>query len=88
MSMGEASGSSGPATEPPQWVVLLLTAGMGAVGGAVLSFAQWLVLRKKAHPGRNLDPCQHAGLDVRHAAHLLGHRHGIQDVHRVAVWSC
>ncbi len=50
MSMGEASGSSGPATEPAQWVVLLLAAGMGLVGGAVLSFAQWLVLRKKAHP--------------------------------------
>jgi hypothetical protein len=47
MSMGEASGSSGPATEPAQWIVLLLAAGMGAVGGAVLSFAQWLVLRKK-----------------------------------------
>jgi hypothetical protein len=50
MSMGEATGSSGPATEPAQWVVLLLAAGMGAVGGAVLSFAQWLVLRKKTHP--------------------------------------
>ena len=50
MSMGEASGASGPATEPAQRVVLLLAAGMGAVGGAVLSFAQWLVLRKKAHP--------------------------------------
>src|SRR5512139_1548168 len=47
MSMGEASGSSGPATEPAQWVILLLAAGMGAVGGAVLSFAQWLVLRGK-----------------------------------------
>ena len=50
MSMGEAAGSSGPAAEPPQWAVLLLAAGMGAVGGAVLSFAQWLVLRKKVHP--------------------------------------
>jgi hypothetical protein len=49
MSMGEASGSSGPAVEPAQWIVLLLAAGMGAVGGAVLSFAQWLVLRKKVH---------------------------------------
>ena len=52
MSMGTATGSSGPATEPPQWIVLLLAAGMGAVGGAVLSFAQWLVLRKKVRPAR------------------------------------
>ncbi len=52
MSMGEATGSSAPAAEPAQWIVLLLAAGMGAVGGAVLSFAQWLVLRKKV---------QHAG---------------------------
>ncbi len=47
MSMGEVTGSSGPATEPAQWMVLLLAAAMGAVGGALLSFAQWLVLRKK-----------------------------------------
>jgi hypothetical protein len=47
MSMGEAGGASGPAAEPAQWMVLLLAAGIGAVGGAVLSFAQWLVLRKK-----------------------------------------
>ena len=52
MSMGAASGSSGPVTEPPQWAVLLLAAGMGAVGGAVLSFAQYLVLRKKVYPAR------------------------------------
>lgn len=45
MSMAETSGSGGPGTEPPQWAVLLLAAGMGAVGGAVLSFAQWLTLR-------------------------------------------
>jgi hypothetical protein len=44
MSMGEAAGQA-PVTEPPQWIVLLLAAGLGAVGGAVLSFAQWLVLR-------------------------------------------
>ena len=53
MSMGETTGSGGSATEPAQWIVLLLAAGMGAVGGAVLSFAQWLVLRKKV---------QHAGI--------------------------
>jgi hypothetical protein len=52
MSMGEATGSSAPAAEPAQWIVLLLAAGMGAVGGAVLSFAQWLVLRKKVRPAR------------------------------------
>lgn len=47
MSIGEATASSAPVTEPPQWVVLLLAAGMGAVGGVVLSFAQWLVMRGK-----------------------------------------
>lgn len=47
MSMGEATTSSAPVVEPAQWIVLLLAAGMGAVGGAVLSFAQWLVLREK-----------------------------------------
>ena len=47
MSMGEATASSAPVAEPPQWIVLLLAAGMGAVGGVVLSFAQWLVMRDK-----------------------------------------
>ena len=47
MSMGEATASSAPVAEPPQWIVLLLAAGMGAVGGVVLSFAQWLVMRGK-----------------------------------------
>jgi len=52
MSLGEQAGgadlvSTPAAAEPAQWVVLLLAAGMGAVAGAVLSFAQWLVLRKK-----------------------------------------
>jgi hypothetical protein len=46
MSLGEQT-SQTTAVEPPQWVVLLLAAGMGAVAGAVLSFAQWLALRKK-----------------------------------------
>jgi hypothetical protein len=45
MSMGEATASNAPVTEPAQWIVLLLAAGMGAVGGAVLSFAQWLAMR-------------------------------------------
>ena len=46
MSMGETTSSAAPAVEPAQWIVLLLAAGMGAVGGAVLSFAQWLTLRR------------------------------------------
>lgn len=47
MNLGEASASSAPIAEPPQWIILLLAAGMGAIGGAVLSFAQWLVMRGK-----------------------------------------
>jgi hypothetical protein len=48
MSLGEqASQAQTPMAEPPQWIVLLLAAGMGAVGGVVLSFAQWLVMRGK-----------------------------------------
>lgn len=47
ISLGEATTSSAPVSEPAPWVVLLLAAGLGAVGGAVLSFAQWLVLRGK-----------------------------------------
>ena len=47
MSMGETSAASAPAAEPAQWIVLLLAAGMGTVGGAVLSFAQWLAMRGK-----------------------------------------
>jgi hypothetical protein len=45
MSMSEAAAGS-PQAEPPQWATLLLAAGLGAVAGAVLSFAQWLVLRR------------------------------------------
>lgn len=45
MNLGEATTSSAPVSEPAPWVVLLLAAGLGAVGGAVLSLAQWLVLR-------------------------------------------
>ena len=44
MSMGETATQT-PQAEPPQWVTLLLAAGLGAAAGAVLSFAQWLVLR-------------------------------------------
>jgi hypothetical protein len=34
-------------SEPPQVIVLFLAAGLGAVAGAVLSFAQYLVMRQK-----------------------------------------
>ena len=47
MDMGEATASSAPVAEPAQWIVLLLAAGLGTVGGAVLSFAQWLAMRGK-----------------------------------------
>jgi hypothetical protein len=50
MDLG-ASATQAPAAaavEPPQWVTLLLAAGLGLVGGAVLSFAQGLALRGKA----------------------------------------
>jgi len=47
MSLGEDA-SQAPAVELPPWLVLLLAAGLGLVAGAVLSFAQWLVLRKHA----------------------------------------
>jgi len=47
-----AEAAQAPVAEPPQWIVLVLAAGLGAVGGAVLSFAQWLVLRKNVpHAG-------------------------------------
>ncbi len=46
MDFGDQASQAATA-EPPQWVVLLLAAGLGAVGGAVLSFAQWLALRRK-----------------------------------------
>lgn len=49
MSMGQQA-SEAPAAEPAQWIVFLLAAGLGLVGGAVLSFAQWLILRKSV-PG-------------------------------------
>jgi hypothetical protein len=46
MSLGEEASQS-QMVEPPQWMVLLFAAGLGAVAGAALSFAQWLALRKK-----------------------------------------
>lgn len=48
-----ADATVAPVAEPPQAVVLLLAAGLGAVGGAILSFAQYLTLRGKvAQAGR------------------------------------
>jgi hypothetical protein len=46
MSMGQTA-TQAAQVEPPQWLTLLLAAGLGAAAGAVLSFAQWLVLRRK-----------------------------------------
>lgn len=46
MNLQAETTQSAAAAEPSQGIVLLLAAGMGLVGGAVLSFAQWLVLRK------------------------------------------
>jgi hypothetical protein len=52
MSMGDSAAQASSA-EPPQWVTLLLAAGLGVVSGAVLSFAQWLAMRGKVkHAGR------------------------------------
>ncbi len=50
MSMGEAATQTSQA-EPPQWLTLLLAAGLGAAAGAVLSCAQWLALRKHVRRG-------------------------------------
>jgi hypothetical protein len=51
MQAGETSAA--PVSEPPQAVVLLLAAGLGAVAGAILSFAQYFALRGRvAHAGR------------------------------------
>jgi len=51
MSMGEAATQT-PQSEPPEWVTLLLAAGLGAVAGVILSFAQWLVLRDQTKRAR------------------------------------
>jgi hypothetical protein len=48
MSLGEqAAQSQADTSGPAQWVVLLLAGGLGLVGGAVLSFAQWLTMRHR-----------------------------------------
>jgi hypothetical protein len=47
MSLSEqASQTQTPTAEPAQWLVMLLAAGLGAAGGIVLSFPQWLILRR------------------------------------------
>ena len=46
LGMGQADSAGTAVQEPPQAVVLLLAAGMGAVLGVVLSYFQWRVLRK------------------------------------------
>jgi hypothetical protein len=38
--------SAAPASEPPQWLVYVLAAGMGFVLGPVLATPQWVVLRR------------------------------------------
>ncbi|MHB0923567.1 MAG: hypothetical protein ACYC3H_06350 [Bellilinea sp.] len=40
------------AVESEQWVILLLAAGMGLVGGLILSYYQWRVLRKHVYGSR------------------------------------
>ncbi len=45
LSQTAAPVEQAPMAEPPQWLVLLLAALLGAVAGAVLSFAQWLAMR-------------------------------------------
>jgi hypothetical protein len=54
MSLGEQdSQAQTTVAEPEQWLVLLLAAGLGAAGGAVLSFAQCLIMRHKV-PGASI----------------------------------
>jgi hypothetical protein len=45
IDLGAQVTGEAPIAEPPQIIVLLLAAGLGFVAGAVLSWAQWLVLR-------------------------------------------
>jgi hypothetical protein len=51
-----ADPAAAPVQEPPQLVVLLLAAALGAVGGAVLSFAQYLAMRKRVKFARRWIP--------------------------------
>ena len=72
MDMGEATASSAPAVEPPQWIILLLAAraGRGRRSRAVLC-----AMAGDARQGEArgiVDPCQHAGMVLRNADHLSG----------------
>ena len=44
----QSASSPHPPQEPSESTVLILAAGLGAVGGVILSFAQWRVLRRAA----------------------------------------
>lgn len=46
IDLGAQATGTAPMVEPPQVIVLLLAAGLGFVAGAILSWAQWLVLRR------------------------------------------
>jgi len=83
MSLGEEAGQA-PAAEPAQWTVLLLAAGLGVVAGAVLSFAQWLALRRSVPRARWWIPANmlawlagmpiiFAGIDLAQRGRPLGH---------------
>ncbi len=51
MSLQDQSTQS-TAVESEQWVIFLLAAGMGLVGGLILSYYQWRVLRKHVNGSR------------------------------------
>jgi hypothetical protein len=75
MDMG-GTASQAPAAEPPQWIVLLLAAALGAVAGAMLSFAQWLVLRGRV---------PHAGLWI--PANMLAWALGMPLIFQAMDWA-
>lgn len=56
IDLGGQTGASAPPAEPPQLVVLLLAAGMGAAAGALLSFAQYFPLRRASARARRWIP--------------------------------
>ncbi len=45
--MGAVADSGQAAAEPPDSLIYLLAAGMGAVAGVILALAQWVVLRRR-----------------------------------------
>ncbi len=56
MNLGEQATPTAPVQEPAQWLVLLLAAALGLVAGAVLAWAQWLVLRRAVRSARTWIP--------------------------------